>query len=436
MRPPGFVHTVSGLRLLLVIAAVGTLPRAILAAPADPLEGLPVREVRVTGLRHLEPEFVLRQLATRPGQPFRRAGFALDRRRLDELRLFSDVSIEAERDGNAVVVHVSVTETLRLLPLIAVRVTDENGFSAGPGARGINLLGRGTQAGITMLFGGETGAGLSIDATTIAPGTWSRHLGVSYSDRHNAIYDFDEQATSADLRLARNFSRGFRVGASASILAIGTGTSGASLSADGSDIVPTVGLFVTRDTLDSSTDPRRGTWTEVEVDRVTGDADSWTYLLDGRGFLPLAERHGLSASVLATWQTGEVGVDLPEYLQFALGGGNTVRGWSLGSRKGRNQVIGTGEYVFVARKVAPFSVAGLHAYAGVQLAAFADVGAAWNDRREQAGSAIDGYGIGVRFLVPFVDLIRLDVAWGEPGHGATAYVGISLKAARQRQRVR
>jgi hypothetical protein len=39
-------------------------------------------------------------------------------------------------------------------------------------------------------------------------------------------------------------------------------------------------------------------------------------------------------------------------------------------------------------------------------------------------------------LVPFVDLVRIDVAWGEPGQGAAVYFGISLKAARQRQRVR
>jgi len=65
------------------------------------------------------------------------------------------------------------------------------------------------------------------------------------------------------------------------------------------------------------------------------------------------------------------------------------------------------------------------------------LGAAWTDRADwRAADAIDGYGIGLRVLVPFVDLIRIDVAWGEPGKGATAYFGISLKAARQRQRVR
>ena len=68
---------------------------------------------------------------------------------------------------------------------------------------------------------------------------------------------------------------------------------------------------------------------------------------------------------------------------------------------------------------------------------FADLGLAWNDAEDlEASSAIDGYGFGVRLLVPFVDVIRIDVAWGEPGHGASAYFGVSLKATRQRQRVR
>ena len=69
--------------------------------------------------------------------------------------------------------------------------------------------------------------------------------------------------------------------------------------------------------------------------------------------------------------------------------------------------------------------------------AFGDLGAAWNDRDDPESSpALDGYGFGLRVLAPFVDLIRLEVAWGEPGRGAAAYFGVSLKAARQRQRVR
>ena len=422
---------------LLVALLCGVCPGGAAAQAADPLDGLTVREVRVTGLRNLQPDEITRHLTTRVGEPFRRGTLALDQRRLDELRLFSSVAIRPELVGDGVLVNVAVAETLRLLPTILVRVTDENGASFGIGARSINLLGRGTQSGVGVLFGGETSVSATVDATTITPGTWSRHAGFSYSKRPNALYDFEERATSADVRLGRNFAHGLRAGGLASILAIDTGSSGASLSADGEDLVPTVGGFVALDGLDSSTNPRHGTWAEFEVDRLSGDASSWTFILDGRRFQRLSDRHGLGLFSLAAFQTGDVGVGVPEYMQFALGGSNTVRGWSLGSRTGRNQFIGTLEYAYVARPVTPFSVFGVNAYAGFQIAAFADVGITWTDRADwRAGSAIDGYGVGLRLLVPFVDMIRIDVAAGEPGKGATAYLGISLKAARQRQRVR
>ena len=422
---------------VLIGAACGLLPPAVLAQVTDPMEGRIVREVRVTGLRNLTPDAVTRHLATKTGEPFRRARLALDQRRLDELRLFTAVVLEPRLDGDAVALDVAVTETLRLLPVLILRVTDENGLSAGPGVRGINLLGRGWQSGAALRFGGETGVSATVDATTITPGTWMRHLGFSYTSRENELYDFDERATTADVRIARNWMHGLRTGGTADVLLIDTGSSGASLSADGTDTIPTLGAFVTLDTLDSSTNPRHGTWAEVEVDRLLGDAHSWTFILDGRRYQPLSDRHGLGLFSLATFQTGEVDVQLPGYLQFDLGGANSVRGWSLGSRRGRNQFIGTAEYTYVVLPVRPFTVKRLNLYAGLQVVGFADLGAAWSgDSDQEAESAIDGYGVGLRLLVPYVDVIRLDLGWGEPGQGATAYFGVSLKAARQRQRVR
>jgi outer membrane protein assembly factor BamA len=139
--------------LLLIGAVCGLLPHAAFGAPPDPLEGLIVREIRVTGLRNLPPDAIIRHLATRTGKPFRSKTMALDQRRLDELRLFSAVDIRPELDAGEVVLRVAVTETLRVLPVVMLRVTDENGVSAGGGVRAINLLGRGTQSGATAYFG-------------------------------------------------------------------------------------------------------------------------------------------------------------------------------------------------------------------------------------------------------------------------------------------
>jgi len=429
------VHRVT--RPILVALLCGFLPQTASAQPIDPLEGLEVREIRVIGLRNIQKAVVERNLATQVGAPFHRSTIVLDQRRLDELRMFTAVAIEPRLEGDGVVVQVAVTETMRLLPVIVFRVTDENGVSAGVGLRGINLFGRGMQSSASVSFGGETSVAVAVDATTITPGTWSQHVGFNYSTRHNVLYDFDERATTTDARVGRNWSRGLRIGVAAELLAIDTGESGLALSPDGFDVIPTLGAFFTVDTLDSSTNPRAGTWGEIQVDRRFVDAHSWTIVLDGRRFQRLSEKHGLGVFALSTLQSGDVGSDLPEYLQFALGGANTVRGWSLGSRRGGSQFIGTLEYTYVVQPVRPFSVAGLNLYAGLQVVGFGDVGLAWNEKDDlKAASGIDGYGFGLRLLVPFVDLIRLDAAWGEPGQGASVYFAVSLKAARQRQRVR
>ena len=52
-------------RLLLIGSVCGVFPHAALAQSADPLEGLVVREIRVTGLRHLSSDVVEGHLATR-----------------------------------------------------------------------------------------------------------------------------------------------------------------------------------------------------------------------------------------------------------------------------------------------------------------------------------------------------------------------------------
>jgi outer membrane protein assembly factor BamA len=158
-------------------------------------------------------------------------------------------------------------------------------------------------------------------------------------------------------------------------------------------------------------------------------------MLDGRRLQPFGARSTVSVVGFAVFQSGEVGTDLPEYLQFGLGGTNSVRGWSLGSRVGKNQAIGTVEYTYALVPVRSFTVFGVNLYGGVQAAAFSDVGLAWNDHAS-ASDAIDGYGVGLRLLFPFVDVMRLDLAFGEPGGGARFSFGINLKADKQRDRVR
>jgi outer membrane protein assembly factor BamA len=140
---------------------------------------------------------------------------------------------------------------------------------------------------------------------------------------------------------------------------------------------------------------------------------------------------------LTTLNTGQVGEEIPIYRDFHLGGSNTIRGWSLDSIRGKNQFINTLEYRYNLLEQRAFSIKGFNVHLGIGLAAFTDFGIAWDRSEQFAGeSFIDGYGFGLRFLVPFVDVIRFDFAWGEPGEGLRRHFGVPWKAVKQRQRIR
>ena len=61
----------------------------------------------------------------------------------------------------------------------------------------------------------------------------------------------------------------------------------------------------------------------------------------------------------------------------------------------------------------------------------------WDTRKlDVAKDFAGGYGVGLRLLVPFVNVIRFDVATGEPGRSARFHFAILQKTVMQRRRVR
>ena len=131
------------------------------------------------------------------------------------------------------------------------------------------------------------------------------------------------------------------------------------------------------------------------------DSDFWRFTFDVRRYHTWEERHTIFLSSLTTLQTGTVGVDIPIYSDFHIGGTNTIRGFELDSRSGKNQFINTAEYRFMLVEPRPISLSFFRAYIGVQLASFVDLGHAWDLGHEFASNQfIGGYGMGVRLPGP------------------------------------
>jgi hemolysin activation/secretion protein len=120
-----------------------------------------------------------------------------------------------------------------------------------------------------------------------------------------------------------------------------------------------------------------------------------------------------------------------------VGGSNSLRGWELGVRSGKNQFLNTVEYRYNFFEPRSLRILGLSFYLGAQLAAFADLGYVWNSAPEfMPGKFLGGAGFGLRLIIPYVGLSRLDLAWGQPGLGVRFCLGSYEKPVRQRERVR
>ena len=147
----GTFHTVMGM---------STTAEQDTVSPTDvnQLYGKTVKEIRISRLRYTKREIIIRELASRVGEPYLKENAEKDAQRLDRLGICSAVRIEPIEDGDGVVLVVEVEETFPHLPTISLDVSDENGLSIGPGFKSINLGGRAISLSASARFGsGRTG---------------------------------------------------------------------------------------------------------------------------------------------------------------------------------------------------------------------------------------------------------------------------------------
>lgn len=423
----------------LLLSAFHAFPQAI--ETGDALEGKIIKEIRVSPLKYTKREMVIRALNSKAGEPFRKKNIREDLERLDRLGFFRAIHISAVEEDNEVVLLVEVHETFPYLPTVSLDYNQENGFSIGPGLKSTNLFHTNLSLSSGARFGGETQLEVLTGNPWLPDGNWVYKVHFLYMDRWNSFNAFNEDSVDINFFLGRTIGGSFTAGGRGAFFTLRSDTDGITLSDTNRDNIPYAGAFFVFDTRDLWSNPHHGWRNEVDVDKaggaLGGDADFWETNIDLRRYQPIAERHTLALFSLTTLRTGRIGVDIPEYLEFYIGGTNTVRGWNLGSRHGKNQMLNTIEYHYMLMKPRPWKVSKIAGYLGLQLAAFGDFGIAWTEGREFAASNfIDGYGVGLRLVIPWVELLRFDVGFGEPGTGLHFQFGIYPKADKQRQRVR
>jgi len=120
---------------------------------ADQFDGQPIAGITVSGLRDIKEAVVVQQIESQPGRTYYETTAAEDVRRLQRLRVFSEVTITPVPVEGGVRLEVAVVETLRILPAVSIGVSDASGTSIGPALKVLSVAGHPHEVSASVRFG-------------------------------------------------------------------------------------------------------------------------------------------------------------------------------------------------------------------------------------------------------------------------------------------
>ena len=422
------------------LVTVTDIPRSI---PDDLHFGEILQEVRIEGNKYTREWVIRTALKSQIGHPYTPENAKLDVLWIIRLGAFTSVTLATEPVTDGIALIVTVTETTPYIPALSIRLTQENGLEIGPAISSSNLLGTTARASAYARFGGATNFGIFY-ADPLLPGrSWIYGYRIEYfhRDRLNQLLEFNETTDEVFLEFLQSTTDETRIGLRFRYMALKSDSEGMTLGADNYDHIPSLGLFVQNDSR-NSVYPTNGWYIDLEAAKwgvFGGDGEFWRLDLDVRTYkrLPLlGDKHSVALSSYASLVNGEPGVTIPPWQEFFIGGTNSVRGWSLGSRQGQHQWLNTIEYWYrlMDQKVWKFWF--INWRMGFQIGAFGDFGTAWSDYQGLEKNMIGGGGIGLRLTMPVVTMFRLDLAYGEDDVSIRIFIGGNEKAMAQKNRVR
>ncbi len=386
----------------------------------EPYRGQIIAEITVAGNHVTKDWIIAREIWSTEGQELVPELILDDITRLENLAIFGNVMVVPAVHAGGVALNFSFTEMPWIIPYPAMNYTEENGFSLGAGAASPNFGGRGVSLSASAVWGGATvykfsGANPWITGNHVSAGLRAFHQG-----RQNQLLDFKQTSEMVAPEVGKYIGKNGRLKFSGGYYAVSSDKPGRTLNPSNKDKLWFGGASLGYDGRDSWRVPREGWHNELELLYLGGEANSWTWGFDVRRYQPLGDRQTLATGPYLALQSGTVGQEIPVYMQYFIGGANSVRGYSLEELGkeifGKNQFLYTAEYRYLVLPPGPVKILNWTFSLGLEAAAFGDVGLAWSRPGDfNMARTRGGYGLGVRLLVPGLESLRFDVARSEFG---------------------
>ncbi|TET72601.1 MAG: hypothetical protein E3J56_05085, partial [Candidatus Aminicenantes bacterium] len=99
-------------KIVVIILALSFASAVLQASQtSETLNGKIIKDIKITGNRYTKEYVIKRELTSKIGQPYTEENVQQDYRNLDNLGIFSDVTIQPIEENDEVVLSISVIET-------------------------------------------------------------------------------------------------------------------------------------------------------------------------------------------------------------------------------------------------------------------------------------------------------------------------------------
>ncbi|MCB0282754.1 MAG: BamA/TamA family outer membrane protein [Calditrichaeota bacterium] len=398
-----------------------------------------ISSIMVIGNDMTDDDVIKREMLINIGDVYSDSLIDLSEKRIFNLALFNYVDIIEVPDNNNVSLLISVTERFYLFPYPEFRIEDRDWdkLTYGFGMAHVNFRGRNEKLLGVVLFGYRPG--FEIEYANPWIGTKARYTNSisirKYSTMHRTM-DFDENHFAVNWNIGRFWTRYFSsiLGFYYDHVKVPQEIAPIMLSEQRKEDLFGLALSFNFDNRDLTSYPSRGWYTKVALYQngfFEPDINYFQYSLEAKHYKTIG--NFTLAGRVSTLQT--LG-DLPIYKLVYFGFTERLRGHFSEVYPGKHSAIANfeirmpllGEQLFSLPSafLPPSSTRNLKF--GLNAALFYDTGIVWSYKREFGlKNFLQGFGVGLHFRLPYVEVARLELAFDEAANSEIIFeVGTSL----------
>jgi len=385
----------------------------------------PISAIIIMGNDQTDEEVIRRELLFSEGDVINDSILIQSHKRLMNLWLFNRVEFKPIPGEDKVALLIMITERWYIFPYPRIQIEDRDWskISYGFGFAHENFRGMNEKLYATILFGERPGYRFNYRNPWFGR---NLHLlfGINLNKflMNNHLLNFEEDHLDINFYLGKYWSREFYtiLGFSRDQISVGDDFAVYMQTQSNRDINYGIRFSVTHDTRDLYAYPSQGHVAQFWVSKqgfFVPEIDYWKYQLELKKYYTW-RKLTFAARVTTLQSIGS----LPIYDLVYFGFGERIRGhfyevftgkhFAAGNLELRYPIIDLKYFTFRPDLLPDFFTTNLKF--GLNAAIFTDTGIIWKNRDElRLHNFISGWGFGLHFIVPYIEVFRIETAFNE-----------------------